>query len=1086
MKLSIFQIVLKSLIYYRKPVFYQFIIIVLLTAIITGSILTGYSVKQSLKKSAQTKLGNTDLVISSGLRYFSPELGKRFSIKSSTNCVSMLETTGYCLNLGNGSKALNINIYSITRDFFSFQGNNYISLKPGEAAVNTSLAKKLDLHQGDEISISFRQLTDIPASSPFAPSTENSSIVLKATVFLSPAESGNFSLGINQITPDNVFINLEDLKNVIGTEQKINRLLIKAGNELTVKKASEVLQQILLPEDIGLKIRHISKTNEEEIISSRIFIDQVIYEEIKNIIPESEPVITYLANSFSFQNNSTPYSFIAAVGKEETTDVKGRNNIVINNWLAEDLHASENDTITIAWYNPGKMMDLEERSEKFRVLRIVGLNGIYSDSLLMPEFPGIAGKESCTDWDAGVKIRMDRIRKKDEEYWKKFRGTPKAFLSYEKGKELWGNNFGPLTAIRFPSSINADYLKKYLSGKLDPEKCGFSIRNIKEEMILAAKESVDFTSLFISLGFFLILSSIILLLLSVNSALDSRVRQIATLFSLGFRNKWINKVLLLETGLIALTGSLIGAFAGTGMNWLIIKALNSVWIGAVQTDSLDAFSDITSIIYGFIATFIIILIFVFLRLKRFTSSFTSLKTGVHIFASGKLNRWFLSITGFSAIVVIIVFLVTGITSKTLSFTAGILVFFFLILLWRQRIIAGKMFRPESGIPYTISGKYFRYNPSHALAPVIFIAAGLFAVIITGVNRLEINNKSLGKSGGTGGYLIWSETAIPVKADLNLIEGRHEFGFDEKTASEMFFLQGRRTSGDDASCLNLNHISSPPLLGIDVKQLIRKRSFSFSGLIAGGDKDNPWSVLTVSPADNVIYGIADQTVLEWGLKKTIGDTLKIKSESGQLLNVVIAGSLESSVFQGYILINEESIRKYFPSISGNSVFLIEGKSENTQKYIELLKNRFENYGISISTTKERLSSFFRVTNTYLSVFTILGGLGLILGIAGLGFVLKRNYFMRRREFALLMACGFTYQMIRKIVLKEHVYILLSGFATGIISPLIATFPSIRNGSDIPWISLFSICVMVVLIGGGTIFNSVRQLKQTNLIEYLRRE
>ena len=49
-------------------------------------------------------------------------------------------------------------------------------------------------------------------------------------------------------------------------------------------------------------------------------------------------------------------------------------------------------------------------------------------------------------------IKLNDIRKKDEEYWNKFRGTPKAFINYDKGIELWGNNFGPATAMRFPAA----------------------------------------------------------------------------------------------------------------------------------------------------------------------------------------------------------------------------------------------------------------------------------------------------------------------------------------------------------------------------------------------------------------------------------------------------------------------------------------------------------------------------------------------------------------------------------------------------------------------------------------------------------
>ena len=64
----------------------------------------------------------------------------------------------------------------------------------------------------------------------------------------------------------------------------------------------------------------------------------------------------------------------------------------------------------------------------------------------------------------------------------------------------------------------------------------------------------------------------------------------------------------------------------------------------------------------------------------------------------------------------------------------------------------------------------------------------------------------------------------------------------------------------------------------------------------------------SSEHNTIYGIADQTVLEWGLKIKTGDTLVLRAENGQPLNIIIAAGLQSSVFQGNVLIGKEKFLK----------------------------------------------------------------------------------------------------------------------------------------------------------------------------------
>ena len=50
------------------------------------------------------------------------------------------------------------------------------------------------------------------------------------------------------------------------------------------------------------------------------------------------------------------------------------------------------------------------------------------------------------------------------------------------------------------------------------------------------------------------------------------------------------------------------------------------------------------------------------------------------------------------------------------------------------------------------------------------------------------------------------------------------------------------------------------------------------------------------------------------------------------------------------------------------------------------------------TGARLAAFQEVQNTYLSIFQLLGGLGLLLGTVGLGMVVLRNALERRSELA----------------------------------------------------------------------------------------
>ena len=1083
-----FRIIIQSIKFYKKPVLYQILIIVLLCAVITGSLLTGSSVKESLKKSSTERLGNTGIVISSGIRYFDSDLVQRMKGRSGIGCTGILEINGYCQSLSSQKAAFNTHIYCVNKNFFIFHGHDSIAIRPGEIAVNKQLADYLGIKAGDDLIIRFKEINDIPSDAPFAPAQgAGKSIVMKVGSILEPNQTGNFSLSISQITPMNIFINLPDIEDDISGHLKLNRLLMKRDNRSSLKVISEALKYCLKPSDTGLRLRLVKKTGEYELVSDRVFIDELILKEIGDILPASFPVLTYLGNRFVAGTRSTPYSFVSALPSSLYPDIVAGNGMIINRWMAQDLSVRKGDTIHMFWYSPDSLNKLIEKNSDFIIKRIVDMQGIWSDSLLMPDFPGISGKESCSEWDAGVPIKMHEIRTKDETYWNRYRGTPKAFISYEKGRELWGNNFGPATAIRYPAGITEKLINNKLEGSLDPHKMGFIISDLSGESAKAANESVDFGTLFLSLSFFLILASLVLLSFAISSYFDTKRKHINTLYALGFKNKWISQLLFLETGLTGLAGCLIGVFAGYLVNILITRALNTVWNGAVQTNTLNAYFDLMPVISGFLMTFLTILVLILIKIKYYLNSLNKMEKLIYHNPSIFKNL-FLMIA--SAIVTISLFILSVYLSDhkvEFSFATGAVLLLTLVLFSRQYYIS--RFVDNSGRIKNrkhLSHLYYSFNPSGAVTPILFIAAGIFTVFITGANRMTYNEKLVNHSGGTGGYLLWCETTIPVKEDLNMESGRKKVGLDNDQFSGIRFVQIKRSQGNDASCLNLNHITIPPLLGVDPDDFISRKSFSFSRVIASKNIESPWQYLNLPSEDNTIYGIADQTVLEWGLKLKQGDTLIVRAESGQRLNIIIAAGLQSSVFQGNVLIGKKNFAKYYPSISGSQIFLADGDRTLTDLYRNTLDERLGNYGIIIEKTSDRLTTFYRVTNTYLSVFGIFGAFGMIIGIAGLGFVLLRNYNQRKNEFALMLATGFHVKRIRKMILSEQMIILFAGVTIGMASAFIATSSSLKNRPDIPWLFLILIILAIIITGLIAMLLSVRTVTKDSLITSLKKE
>ena len=114
-------------------------------------------------------------------------------------------------------------------------------------------------------------------------------------------------------------------------------------------------------------------------------------------------------------------------------------------------------------------------------------------------------------------------------------------------------------------------------------------------------------------------------------------------------------------------------------------------------------------------------------------------------------------------------------------------------------------------------------------------------------------------------------STPVLFDINNPEKRAEEGITENFTAVQF----SKVDGDDASCLNLNRISQPAILGVDPQAL--KERFSFAAKIGEIEKTDPWLALNQISDDGTIPAIADQTVIQWGLGMKVGDTTRASTK-----------------------------------------------------------------------------------------------------------------------------------------------------------------------------------------------------------------
>jgi len=198
-------------------------------------------------------------------------------------------------------------------------------------------------------------------------------------------------------------------------------------------------------------------------------------------------------------------------------------------------------------------------------------------------------------------------------------------------------------------------------------------------------------------------------------------------------------------------------------------------------------------------------------------------------------------------------------------------------------------------------------------------------------------------------------------------------------------------------------------------------------------------------------------------------------------------LASSIFAGELLVGESEFKRLFPSVSAPRYFLIAAPRGHETAVAEALCRNLGDFGAEVASTAEILNTYTRVQNTYLSTFLALGGLGMLLGAVGLIVMLLRNALERRREFALMLATGFSRADLARLLLLENAGLLICGVACGKVSAFIAVAPRVLAiDACVNWLQLAIMLLAILFIGLAGSFLAAIAATRGRLLEGLREE
>lgn len=1040
-------------------------------AVLVGALFVGDSVRGTLERIALARLGRVHSALDSGTRYFRDGLALRMRDGLKTEVAPALHVQGMALREsaeGQRHQINRVDVAGVTDAFFGLaESPAQVRLGAGRVALNRKLGDALGVKVGDEVALRMFKPSFLSREAPLASRKEKDTrrSLLTVSAILDDAQLGRFSLKSDQAGPYTAFVDLAWLQETLDLRQRANLLL--AG--VSAKDPREWLRSAWTLEDLGLGFHQPEGGSVVQLQSDRVYLDAAVSSAALGLRPQGSGVLYYLVDALTAPSGkSTPYSFAMAL--TPTSDPKlgpvpagmKDDEVLVNRWVAEQLSVKEGDRLTLAYslQTPGN--GFVRKTREFRIRGVLEMEALASEKELVPQFPGLTDVEGCKDWDIGIPLDQEKLKDPvNEAYWNKHRQTPKAFVTLAAGRDMWGSRHGDLMAVRYPdSATNATELRDELREHINPEETGLVFRPVREPALKAAAESMDLGQLFLGMSIFLIAASLTLTSMFFVFTVEQRAKEMGVLLAVGYPRSRVRRLFLAEGAVLAVLGSALGIPLGWAFARALVLGLSSSWSGVVADTALSFHARPGTALIGAASGAVISLLAMAVALWRQAKRpvrelvaedySVSLEHRALSSGGGKLRLAVFLLGTAGAAATAIGTLASGTPRPAEGFFgAGSLMLIGGIA--GVRLVLGRLSTRSSAklSVRELGVRNAARRPGRSLATVGMLACGCFIVFAVSAMKEDLSLQAGERRSGTGGFRLYAESSIAIPEDLNSARARATYRLTDLEALKgASILPVRVRDGDDASCLNLNRSLTPPLLGVDVAKLSALGAFAEPAL---------WSLLDQSPGEGIVPAlVGDSATAMWKLKLKVGEQdgalLDYTDERGRTFKVKLVGALPPrlTVLQGRLLISEREFTNRFPSEGGYRTFLVDAPAGGEERVRRYLSERLETQGFDIVSSVGRLKEFYVVESSYLKLFMVLGGLGLLLGSTGMGVLVLRHVLERRGELALLRAVGYTKDAAARVVMAEQVFLLAAGLATGTIAAALAIGPTaLQPQNSIPF-------------------------------------
>lgn len=427
MPMTLWRYVARTLVYHWRINAAVALSVAAATAVLTGALVVGDSVRSSLRALTLDRLGRVDQVLVSD-RFFRSKLaddltrGDRFerNFDKAVPAIMFSSATVERAKSGQTTRASQVLVMGCTSQFSDLQrgpSQTRWPLSEGQIVLNQPLADDLGAAVGDEVVLRLPKSNQVPADSPMASKSDRIRGIggLRVIEIIPARGLGQFSLRPRQTVPRNAYVSAGTIQEALAIGDKVNAILVsgKAGREAEDSDsgigADQALQQSLHPsfEDYGFELKHVrhlfpaDESKQGQVIcdyysltTGRLVFSSEVERVLRSALTEmhAQPVFTYLSNNLTLaatgeprpKTPGIPYSMVAAIDPSDAfplTDLQGRridplspDEMVLTDWAARDLGAKVGDRVRMAYFAPetthGKTI---ENAAVFRVKAITPL-----------------------------------------------------------------------------------------------------------------------------------------------------------------------------------------------------------------------------------------------------------------------------------------------------------------------------------------------------------------------------------------------------------------------------------------------------------------------------------------------------------------------------------------------------------------------------------------------------------------------------------------------------------------------------------------------------------------------------------------